>query len=255
MPDITVRGVTLSAATRQTPKIIVPVMADTLPVAEKQAAALAALPAAALVELRLDPLPAADRPAALAAVRGALRADQPLLATLRTGREGGLAALDPAAYAAAVEELLAGPVLPDLVDIEFSAGAGLVAKLSAAAHAAGVKTVYSEHHFDGTPPQTVMTEALCAMADAGADIAKLAVMPKSPADAAALLAATAAAAAARPDTPRLTMAMGAMGAVTRVCGGAFGSCATFGAAGQVSAPGQPDAAALAQALRALETCL
>lgn len=255
MPDVQVRGVTLSAAAKQKPHIIVPVMAATVPEAERQAAALAALPAAELVELRLDPLPAASRAAALAAVRGTLRAGQPLLATLRTKREGGLADLDPAAYAAAVHELLAGPVRPDLVDIEFSAGAALVGGLCAAARAAGVKTVFSEHHFDGTPPQEQMAAALCAMADAGADIAKLAVMPHSAADAAALLAATAAAAASRPDTPRLTMAMGPLGAVTRVCGGAFGSCATFGAAGHTSAPGQPDAEALAQALKALQSCL
>lgn len=255
MPDITVRGVTLSAAACLKPHIIVPVMADSLAEAERQARALAALPAAGLVELRLDPLPAADRAAALAAVRGNLRADQPLLVTLRTAREGGAADLDPAAYAAAVQGLLAGPVRPDLIDIEFSAGADPVAALLRAAHAAGVRTVFSEHHFAGTPPQAEMASALCAMADAGADIVKLAVMAQSPGDAAALLAATAAAAAARPDTPRLTMAMGPHGAVTRVCGGAFGSCATFGAAGRQSAPGQPDAAALAGALAALEDCL
>ena len=196
MPDITVRGVTLCAAARQTPKVIVPVMADTLPAAKDQAAALAALPAAELVELRLDPLPAADRTAALAAVRGALRADQPLLLTLRTKREGGLADLDPAAYAAAVKDLLAGPVRPDLVDIEFSAGPERVGELLNIAHAAGVRTVLSEHHFDGTPPQDEMTASLCAMVDAGADVAKLAVMPMKAGDAAALLAATAAAAAA-----------------------------------------------------------
>ena len=80
-------------------------------------------------------------------------------------------------------------------------------------------------------------------------------MPHSAQDTAALLAATAFAAAARPGTPRITMAMGPLGAVSRVCGGAFGSCATFGAAGQTSAPGQPDAAALARALAALEACL
>ena len=255
MPDITVRGVTLCAAARQTPKVIVPVMADTLPAAKDQAAALAALPAAELVELRLDPLPAADRTAALAAVRGALRADQPLLLTLRTKREGGLADLDPAAYAAAVKDLLAGPVRPDLVDIEFSAGPERVGELLNIAHAAGVRTVLSEHHFDGTPPQDEMTASLCAMVDAGADVAKLAVMPMKAGDAAALLAATAAAAAARPRTPRITMAMGTLGAPTRVVGGAFGSCATYGAAGHASAPGQPDAAILFRALQALENCL
>lgn len=251
MPDVTVRGVTLSAAARQTPKIIVPVMADTLPAAVEQAQALAALPAAELVELRLDPLPRADWAAALAAVRAALPG-KPLLVTVRTAREGGCVDLDPAAYTQAVLGLLPGP---DLIDVEFSAGAENVKALIAAAHTAGAAVVCSKHHFEGTPPQAAMTEALCAMADAGADIAKLAVMARTAADTAALLAATAEAAARRPDTPRLTMAMGPLGTVSRVCGGAFGSCATFGAAGAASAPGQPDAGALAQALAALQACL
>ena len=71
-----------------------------------------------------------------------------------------------------------------------------------------------------------MADTLTGMADAGADIAKLAVMPRCAADAARLLEATARAADARPDTPLITMSMGPLGAVTRFCGGAFGSCAT-----------------------------
>ena len=82
-----------------------------------------------------------------------------------------------------------------------------------------------------------------ALADAGADIAKLAVMPRCAADAARLLEATARAADTRPDTPLITMSMGPLGAVTRFCGGAFGSCATFGVTSgtSASAPGQPSA--------------
>ena len=60
---------------------------------------------------------------------------------------------------------------------------------------------------------------------------------------------------ALPGVPLITMAMGPLGAVTRVCGGAFGSAATFGTAGVSSAPGQPDAAALRRALDALDACL
>ena len=88
-----------------------------------------------------------------------------------------------------------------------------------------------------------MADTLTGMADAGADIAKLAVMPRCTADAARLLEATARAADARPDTPLITMSMGPLGAVTRFCGGAFGSCATFGVTSgtSASAPGQPPA--------------
>ena len=53
-----------------------------------------------------------------------------------------------------------------------------------------------------------------------------------------LLAATAEMAERHPETPVITMSMGALGAVSRLCGEAFGSAMTFGAVGQVSAPGQ-----------------
>ena len=79
-------------------------------------------------------------------------------------------------------------------------------------------------------------------------------MPAAPADAARLLEATALAAERRPETPLITMAMGPLGAVTRVCGAAFGVCASFGTAGAASAPGQPDAAALRAALQAQSAC-
>ena len=137
----------------------------------------------------------------------------------------------------------------DYLDVEFSAGAAVL-PLTDAAHRAGAKVIYSCHHFEGTPATGKMVDTLLAME--GADIAKLAVMPHCAADAARLLEATAAAAAQMPHTPLITMSMGALGAVTRVCGGAFGSMATFGTAGRASAPGQPDAALLRRALHLLE---
>lgn len=228
-------------------KIIVPIMAQTVQDAARQAAALAADPNADWVELRLDPLPDAERLPALAAVRAAL-GGKTLLVTTRTAREGGLADLTPAAYAALCRAVLAAGGA-DLLDVEYSAGEP-GRQLLAEAKAAGVRTVYSRHHFEGTPPLDEMVDTLTAMA--GADIAKLAVMPRTAADAALLLQATALAGRKMPGTPLITMSMGALGAVTRVCGGAFGSIATFGAAGVSSAPGQPDAAALREALRSLE---
>ena len=92
------------------------------------------------------------------------------------------------------------------------------------------------------------TAALTGMADAGADIAKLAVMPRNRADAARLLLATAQAAAQRPGKALITMSMGRDGAVTRFCGGAFGSAATFGTLSAASAPGQPPVTLLKEKL-------
>lgn len=261
MPDVQAGPVRLPAPARATAggcRVIVPLSAGT-------AAALAALAQKAagqadILEVRLDalaPLTVQTAAAALDAV-GAAAPGVPVLATVRTAREGGPAALCPGEYAALLTALCqARPGGFQLLDVEFSAGAEICAHLLAAAHKARAAAVFSRHDFAKTPPVREMADTLLAMADAGADVAKLAVMPANgPADAARLLEATAMAGAARPETPLITMSMGAAGAVSRVCGGAFGVCASFGAVGgAASASGQPDAGALRAALAALGKAL
>lgn len=220
----------------EAPKIIVPLFARTLPELAAQAAAAQGAVAADLVELRLDPLPRQDWPAALAQVRAVV--SKPLIVTIRTAREGGEVDLTPAEYGEACRELLAqGGV--DALDIEWQADKDLTEALRDAAHRAGSSALFSEHHFGATPDTDAMTATLVGMLDLGADVAKLAVMPRNRADAARLLLATAQAAAQRPGRALITMSMGRDGAVTRYCGGAFGSAATFGTLSAASAPGQP----------------
>ena len=69
------------------------------------------------------------------------------------------------------------------------------------------------------------------MRSAGADIAKLAVMPHRPEDVLELLTATAQMRQAHPELPLVTMSMGALGAVSRLWGEAMGSAMTFASAG------------------------
>ena len=64
---LSLRGLTLSPAQ---PRIIVPLFARSLAALRPLAEAADADPAAEIIELRLDPLPAADFLAALALVRG-----------------------------------------------------------------------------------------------------------------------------------------------------------------------------------------
>ena len=173
---LTLRGLTLTAAA---PRIIVPLFARSLDALRPLAAAAQADPAAELVELRLDPLPTADHTAALALVRSLT--NKPLIVTIRTRAEGGELALTPDAYAACCRALLAcGGV--DVLDIEWRACGPHRDALRSAARAAGAAALFSEHHFDGTPATEAMTAALTGMADTGADIAKLAVMPHTAAD-------------------------------------------------------------------------
>ena len=67
------------------------------------------------------------------------------------------------------------------------------------------------------------------MAEWGADICKIAVMPQSPQDVLTLLQATYDASQII-DRPIITMSMGKTGAVSRLAGSTFGSAVTFGAA-------------------------
>jgi 3-dehydroquinate dehydratase-1 len=85
------------------------------------------------------------------------------------------------------------------------------------------------------------------MAEAGADVAKAAMMPGSPVDVARLLAATAEA-QEELGCPVLGISMGQLGRASRIMGADFGSCATFAQIGEASAPGQIDAAHLAEIL-------
>lgn len=225
----------------ETPRIIVPLFAHTLDELEVQAKAAQAAPEADLAELRLDPLREGDWLSALALARKVVQ--KPLIVTIRTAREGGEAAIDPDTYReAGLALLLQGGV--DALDIEWRTDAAVVRALRDAAKRTGAAALFSEHHFDGTPDRHAMVEALHGMLDAGADIAKLAVMPHSRADAAALLLATAEVHDQRPESLLITMSMGRDGAATRYCGGPFGSAATFGTLSAASAPGQPPAANL-----------
>lgn len=225
----------------ETPRIIVPLFARTVADLEAQARAAQAAPEADVVELRLDPLRQGDWLPGLAMVRQLVQ--KPLIVTIRTAREGGEVPLDDDTYEEAGLALLAqGGV--DALDIQWRTDARVVRTLRDAAKRAGASALFSEHHFDGTPDRHAMTEALHGMLDAGADIAKLAVMPHNRADAAALLLATAEVHDARPEAVLITMSMGRDGAATRYCGGPFGSAATFGTLSAASAPGQPPAAQL-----------
>ena len=92
------------------------------------------------------------------------------------------------------------------------------------------------------------------MQDMGADIPKIAVMPKSESDVITLLDATQEMHTKYADGPIITMSMG-KGVISRMCGEFFGSSMTFGAVGQVSAPGQTPVDQLSDVLAVLHRAL
>ena len=236
MSGITIRGCCISA---DRPRVILPIIAPTEEGILREAARLAAL-RADCIEWRADWFPAALDSAALSRVLNGLRdalGEKLLLVTFRTKAEGGQAELTPKQYADFCAAVCASGCA-DLLDIEFFPNRDALPRLIAEAHAAGVAVVCSSHDFQQTPPRAELVARMVAMQQAGADLPKLAVMPRSRTDVLELLAATAEMAGQHPETPVITMSMGALGGITRLCGEAFGSAMTFANPGTASAPGQ-----------------
>lgn len=166
----------------------------------------------------------------------------PVLLTVRTAAEGGGAGLDDGAYSGLLHRLIEGLAdleaarRPAALDVEQARGG--TAELVVRAHGAGLDAVVSHHDLRATPADEAMLARLRAMADAGADVAKLAVVPRGPRDVARLLGVTARA-SEELDVAVATMSMGPLGAVSRLSGAVFGSALTFATAGGApSAPGQ-----------------
>lgn len=217
------------------PKICVPLTGHGMPALLSELQQALALPAD-LFEWRMDCF-FGDPLAALPTVLDCL-GEKPLLCTLRTVGEGGSAALTPEEYERQVSGVLAQGGFA-LVDIELSCGEERVQRLQSLARRQGIGVVLSKHDFAKTPPAEEIAATLLHMKELGADLPKYAVMPHTPEDVLALLDATLR--ASRKVGPVITMSMGELGKLSRVSGGVFGSCVTFGAGQNASAPGQSDA--------------
>jgi 3-dehydroquinate dehydratase-1 len=161
----------------------------------------------------------------------------PILLTRRAQREGGQPiALDEAQVLALYEAVIASGQV-DLVDYEMENAADHVARVRDWCAARGLPLVLSFHDFEATPGSEQLAARFAQAHRLGADIAKLAVMPRSMADVHRLLGATLEASSTLP-IPVISMAMGGLGAVSRLCGGVFGSALTFAVGASASAPGQ-----------------
>ena len=248
MQPLTVRGVTFGV---QPTKIAVPLVSTTQDAILAQAAALKTL-GVDLAEWRADFYDRLCDEAALTDTRRALRdvrGDTPLLFTIRTRREGGAADLDPARYAALTRAAARSGCI-DLADVELSLGEAAARSLIDGIHSALCLAVGSRHDFAATPPHDVMLVFLREARRLGADIPKLAVMANSDADALALLNA-AAAYRDEADRPYIAISMGRYGVVTRLACRLSGSCLTFAAMEQGSAPGQLPVARVRELLELL----
>ncbi len=207
-----------------------------------------------IVEWRVDFFEAIGNIAAAVATANALRnmaGATPIIFTRRATHEGGNAIRIPEDAVVALYEAICASGSIDFIDYELSQAPEHCARLRAASAAHNVGMIASFHNFQLTPPQHELVEILMRAEQQGADVAKLAVMPKSPADVLVLLAATEEA-SARMNIPLITMSMGPLGAMTRTSGSMFGSALTFAVGQSSSAPGQMPIDELRTALQIMQ---
>lgn len=224
----------LLAARRERQLVIATALTDGAPSGQARQARLAQQQGAGAAELRADLLadPAQVR-AALTAVRAA--SSLPLLLTYRSATEGGKGAGHGQGYEDYLASLLQLRPPVAAVDIEMACPASKA--LVAEAKAGGYDVVGSCHDFTATPSRAQIAEKLVQITADGADITKVAYMPRSAQDVAALRHAAHDFADAYPHQPLIAISMGQLGAPSRTD---LANCLTFAtiADGAASAPGQ-----------------
>lgn len=237
------------------PKICVPIIETTEEKILEKAEEILCEPID-LVEWRVDHFENSDH---LEAIEGVLRGlrkrlgEIPLLFTFRTESQGGCKSITPKDYFA-LNLAVAMFGCADMIDLEIYQDLERAEQVIRMLHGAGICVVASHHDFDKTPERMEIMEILSKMNEMGADILKIAVMPNEIGDVARLLKITGRT-SKNLEKPLITMAMGEMGMITRIAGESFGSDVTFGAIGEVSAPGQMEVEDLRKVLEILHKYL
>ena len=176
--------------------------------------------------------------------------DKPLIFTLRSVEQGGMLQLSQAKKAE-IYQLVAQSGLAGLIDVELPVAAQSAEDICEESglslreqideiHAFGGKVICSYHEFDRMLSPEEILEKIQIMQAAGADVFKIAAMAVTKEDAENLLKTTAFL-HQNGIGPLVMMAMGEWGKTTRVAAGRYGSCITFAAGQEASAPGQVDA--------------
>lgn len=192
-----------------------------------------------ILEIRLDLLGIREPEKAAEIIREIKsEAELPVLVTNRSGAEGGKWEGEEGDRTGLLINLLSFKDGPDAIDIEFSASEKERDKVIKMAKSCGKTVIVSSHDFLKTPSLQDMGKALEEMFLAGADIAKLAVMPQSMEDTLNLLKVTLD--FKNKGKPVCTIAMGKQGKHTRVVAPLYGSVLTYASieSDTAAAPGQ-----------------
>ena len=248
--------VTLNAQTQPTAtavKTIVPITAQTKEQALAQAQVIANTADADLAEFRIDLLSFASDTKQVIALGHELKkilGNKPMIATIRTKNEGGQLEISDADYGKTYQAYLKNPFM-DWLDVEMFRDQKVVSEIVQKAHQKKVLVVMSNHDFQKTPSQDEIEKRLLKQDQMGADVLKIAVMPKSKQDVFTLMNATLKV-SQQTTKPLLTMSMGQLGTISRVATANMGGSFSFGMIGQASAPGQIDVTKLKQILQTVQ---
>jgi len=206
-----------------------------------------ALPAADLVELRIDRIEKPDLPMLLYAGK------ERLLVTNRRRDEGGFFASCENKRMALLHEAVA--LSARLVDIEARTGPAAVSDLLRAIRAKGRKTrlIVSHHDMGGTPTRRTLERRLKTCRMLGADIVKIVTLANTVEDNLRVLEIIPQ--ALRMGQDIAAFCMGEKGRLSRVAAPLLGSCINYASLeeGAESAPGQLTAQRMKNILRLLES--
>jgi len=167
----------------------------------------------------------------------ALAGETPVILTRRSIREGGEKIPAGDDEVAALYEAACAAGVCDYLDQELSSEPRHMQRAREASRKAGIGLIASFHDFQKTPPGEAIFAKFTAAQAAGADVAKVAVMPRSLEDVLTLVQATLRGRTQLP-IPLITMSMGPYGSLTRMFGWVFGSSLSFAVGKSSSAPGQ-----------------
>ncbi|ENW52453.1 catabolic 3-dehydroquinate dehydratase [Acinetobacter baumannii NIPH 601] len=248
---VTLNAQTQTAATAV--KTIVPITAKTKEQALAQAQVIANTADVDLAEFRIDLLSFASDTKQVIALGHELKkilGNKPMIATIRTKNEGGQLEISDADYGKTYQAYLKNPFM-DWLDVEMFRDQKVVSEIVQKAHQKKVLVVMSNHDFQKTPSQDEIEKRLLKQDQMGADILKIAVMPKSKQDVFTLMNATLKV-SQQTTKPLLTMSMGQLGTISRVATANMGGSYSFGMIGQASAPGQIDVTKLKQILQTVQ---
>ncbi|MDR7015172.1 type I 3-dehydroquinate dehydratase [Acinetobacter sp. 3657] len=234
-------------------KTIVPITAKTKEQAIAQAKVIAANQDADLAEFRIDLLDFAADTKQVIALGHELKkilGNKPVIATIRTHNEGGQLTISDADYGKTYQAYLKQPFM-DMLDVEMFRDQQIVKNTVQFAHDKKVLIVMSNHDFKKTPSEDEIVKRLLQQDELGADILKIAVMPKNKQDVFTLMNATLKVSQLS-DKPLLTMSMGKLGTISRIATANMGGSFSFGMIGEASAPGQIDVTQLKQLLKTVQ---